>query len=130
MKLLVDTSVFLWFVSDNDRLPAHTRTVLRDPDTTVSLSVVSVWELAVKQRTGRLVLPGPAWPYVTSLRHRHGIDSLSLEERALAHLAKLPDVHRDPFDRMLVCQAIEHDLLLVTSDEQIQAYPVKTLWLA
>jgi PIN domain nuclease of toxin-antitoxin system len=129
MKLLVDTSAFLWFVSDSDRLPLRTRTVLRDPEVSVSLSVISLWEIAVKQQIGRLTLPGPAWPYVTSLRHRHGIDSLSLDERALAHLAKLPDVHRDPFDRMLVCQAIEHDLLLVTNDEHIHVYPVKTLWL-
>lgn len=130
MKLLLDTAAFLWFVSDSDRLPAHTRSVLRDADVSVSLSVVSIWEIAVKQQIGRLALPGPAWPYVTRLRNRHGINSLSLEEPALAHLTKLPDVHRDPFDRMLVCQAIEHDLLIVTNDEHIHAYPVKTLWLA
>ena len=130
MKLLIDTSVFLWFVADSDRLPGRTRTALRDPDVRVWLSVASVWEIAVKQQLGRLTLPEPAWPYVTRLRERHGIDSLAIEEAALAHLVKLPDVHRDPFDRMLVCQAIEHDMLLVTKDEQVQKYPVKTLWLA
>ena len=69
MKLLLDTSAFLWFVSDTDRLPARTRAVLRDAEVSVSLSVVSLWEIAVKQQVVRLTLPGPAWPYVTSLRH-------------------------------------------------------------
>ena len=66
---------------------------------------------------------------MTRQRARHGIDSLTLDEPALAHLAKLPEVHRDPFDRMLICQAIEHDLLLVTDDEAVRRYPIKTAWI-
>jgi PIN domain nuclease of toxin-antitoxin system len=61
-------------------------------------------------------------------RERHQIDSLPLEESAIAHLPKLPSHHRDPFDRMLICQSIEHDLVLVTSDDAIRAYPVKLFW--
>jgi len=62
------------------------------------------------------------------MRERHGVASLALDESAVSHLSKLPAFHRDPFDRMLVCQAIEHDLVLVTSDEQVRQYPVKTTW--
>lgn len=129
MKLLLDTSAFLWFVSGDDRLPKAMRSVLRDSETGVWLSVVSIWEIVVKQQIGRLALPGPAWSYVTTQRDRHGIDSLALDAPAMAHLAKLPAVHRDPFDRMLICQAIEHDLQIATSDRHIQRYPVKTIWL-
>jgi PIN domain nuclease of toxin-antitoxin system len=129
MKLLLDTSTFLWVIAGvDDRLPKLARSAIQDPDHEVWFSVVSVWEIGVKQKIGRLELPGPAWSYATAARERHGIESLPLTEPAVAHLTKLPDVHNDPFDRMLVCQAIEHDLLIVTSDPLVCQYPVKTLW--
>ena len=129
MNLLLDTVVFLWFIAGNDRLSEPTQSAVRDPENNVWLSVVSVWEISIKQKTGRLMLPERAWSYLATARERHGIESLALTESAVAHLAKLPDVHKDPFDRMLVCQAIEHDLLLVTNDPAVCEYPVKTLWL-
>jgi len=128
MKLLLDTSTFLWLIADGDRLSKRARTAIADPDSEVWLSVVSLWEITTKQKIGRLDLPAPAWSYATAARERHGIESLSLTEPAVAHLAKLGDVHKDPFDRMLVCQAIEHDLLVVTNDPLVCQYPVKTLW--
>lgn len=128
MKLLLDTHSFLWFISGDDRLPATTRDLIRAPEQDVWLSVASIWEIVVKQQIGRLPLPADAWSYVTAQRERHGIDALPLDEAALAHLAKLPAVHRDPFDRILICQAIEHDLLLVTDDELMRKYPMKTMW--
>jgi PIN domain nuclease of toxin-antitoxin system len=128
MKLLLDTHSFLWFISGDERLPAATRDLIRAPEQDVWLSVASVWEIVVKQQLGRLPLPTDAWTYVAAQRERHGIDALSLDEAALAHLAKLPPVHRDPFDRIVICQAIEHDLLLVTDDELMRKYPMKTLW--
>jgi PIN domain nuclease of toxin-antitoxin system len=105
------------------------REAIRDPENDVWLSVVSVWEIVVKTDLGRLPLPARPWPYVRQLRERHGISSLSLDESAIAHLDKLPAVHRDPFDRMLVCQAIQHELEIATSDDVVQRYPVKTVWL-
>jgi PIN domain nuclease of toxin-antitoxin system len=127
MRLLLDTSVFLWFISGDDRLPDATRRLIRAPEHDVWLSVISLWEAVVKQQLGRLPLPAPAWPYLTRQRDRHQIASLSLDDAAVRHLSKLPAVHRDPFDRMLVCQAIEHELHLVTTDESIRQYPVKTV---
>jgi PIN domain nuclease of toxin-antitoxin system len=130
VKLLLDTSAFLWFMSGDPRLPDATRDLIRAPEHDVWLSVISLWEIVVKQQSGRLTLPAPAWSYITRQRERHAIASLPLEEAAVTHLAKLPTVHRDPFDRMLICQAIEHDLLLVTGDDAIRQYPVKTVWVA
>ena len=84
----------------------------------------AAWEVVVKVHLGRLQLPEPAWPYIARQRDWHGIDSLALQEAAVAYLAKLPPVHRDPFDRMLICQALEHDLLLVTDDQAVCRYPI------
>lgn len=128
MKLLLDTQVFLWIATDSARLPRDLRTVLREPSNDLYLSVVSSWEIAVKARSGKLVLPMPVWAFLLESRERLSIQTLSIQETAVAHVAKLPDLHRDPFDRMLVCQAIEHGLTIVTSDTQIHRYPVKTLW--
>lgn len=128
MKLLLDTHAFLWIATNSERLPRELKTILREPSNDLYLSVVSSWEIAVKARSGRLVLPMPVWAFLLESRERLGIQSLSIHESAVAHVAKLPAIHRDPFDRMLVCQAIEHGLTIVTSDSQVQRYPVKSMW--
>lgn len=128
MRLLLDTSTFLWFLSADSKLPETVSQAIRSPENEVWLSVVSFWEILVKHQLGRLPLPEPAFTYIPRQRERHRIGTLPLEEGAMVHLTKLPRIHRDPFDRVLVCQALEHDLLLVTSDEVVQSYPVKILW--
>ena len=130
MKLLLDTAAFLWYVSADRRLPVATRDLISAAENDVWLSVVSVWEIVVKTELKRLQLPGPAWSYVTAQRERHAVAPLALEESAVANLSKLPAVHRDPFDRMLVCQALAQDLVVVTNDPLIERYPVKTVWLS
>jgi PIN domain nuclease of toxin-antitoxin system len=94
----------------------------------VWLSAVSVWELAIKQQLGRIELPAPAADFAQAERTRYRVASLPLDETSAGHLAKLPQLHKDPFDRMLVCQAIEHELTLVSADALIRRYPIKTLW--
>ncbi len=130
MTLLLDTQAFLWIAIDDERMPRSVKLLLREPAQDVHLSVVSSWEIAVKAQAGKLPLPMPVWAFILEARERLGVQTLPMEEHAVAHLAKLPNIHRDPFDRMLICQAIEHDMTIVTSDEQIQRYPVKTLWAA
>jgi PIN domain nuclease of toxin-antitoxin system len=128
MRLLLDTQAFLWMAAGSARVPDAVRAALRSPENDVWLSVVSVWEIAIKSARGRLTLPGSAVEYAGEQRRRHAIGPLALEETAVAHLAKLPALHGDPFDRMLICQAIEHDLTIVTNDAVVQRYPVKTIW--
>ena len=82
----------------------------------------------MKHQLGRLDLPASPSVYIPQQKKCHLIASLPLEEAAVVHLVKLPSVHKDPFDRMLVCQAIKHELTIVTSDSALQAYPVKTYW--
>src|ERR1700739_2498706 len=105
MNLLLDTHVFLWFISGDKRLPDVIKESIRNTNNEVYLSVVSLWEAIIKHRLGRLPLPQPPESYLPLQRERHLISSLSLNEASVAQLAKLPPIHRDPFDRMLICQA-------------------------
>ena len=127
MRLLLDTHVFLWFISGDERLPETIRDDIRDSANEVYLSVVSLWEAMVKHQLGRLPLPQPAEVYLPTQRERHQIASLALDEASVSQLAHLPPIHRDPFDRMLVCQAMQHGLTIVTVDDLICRYPVPVL---
>jgi len=128
VRLLLDTCTFLWIAAGSEELSAPARSACADPDNEVFLSAVSAWEIAVKHALGRLPLPEAPLRYVPSARSRHGIAPLPLEEQAALQLPKLPELHRDPFDRMLVCQAIAHGLEIVTPDPAIAQYPVRSLW--
>lgn len=128
MTLLVDTAVFLWWVTGSSRLPDHVSEALTDPDNEVFLSAVSAWEVALKHALGKLPLPEEAETLLPRLREEHRIAELPLSEAAALQLPKLPALHRDPFDRMLVCQAIAHGMTLVTPDPLVRRYPVRTVW--
>jgi PIN domain nuclease of toxin-antitoxin system len=128
MKLLLDTCTFLWIVAGAPELSDRARIAFTTPDNEVFLSAVSAWEIAVKHGLGRLPLPAPPSDFVPEMRRRHGIAELPLSEEAVLFLGKLPANHRDPFDRMLICQATVEGLVLLTPDEQIASYPVRTLW--
>ena len=127
MRLLLDTHIFLWYIAAHKSLSAETRALIRDPDNRVFLSPVSVWEALVKNRLGKLPLPEQPHSYLPRQRVRHGIESLNLDEASVRHLASLPNHHRDPFDRMLICQALAHEMTLVTVDDIIPLYPIDTL---
>ena len=89
--------------------------------------MVSLWEAIIKYHLGKLPLPESAENYLPTQRTRHQIDSLSLNGTSMRRLANLPPVHRDPFDPMLVCQALEHNLTIVTVNDAFQAYPAPIL---
>jgi len=127
MKLLLDTHIFLWFISGDKRLSEGMQDTIRDPANKVYLSVVSLWESIIKYELGRLPLPQNLNVYLPLQRQRHQIASLSLDEASVSKLANLAKIHRDPFDRILICQAMEHNLTIVTVDKTICAYPVSVL---
>jgi PIN domain nuclease of toxin-antitoxin system len=128
VKLLLDTATFLWVVSDASELSEEAREVFADPENDVYLSSVSAWEIAVKHALGKLPLPAAPARFVPLQRKQHGIEPLQLDEEAALHLTHLPPLHKDPFDRMLVCQAVVHHLAILTPDELIEQYPVRTIW--
>src|SRR4051794_32534719 len=108
MRLLLDTHVFLWYISADPRLPATFQAAIQDPTNEVFLSVASIWEAVNKYQLGKLPLPAPPTEYLPLQRDAHCITSLPVEEGAMDPLAGLPPIHRDPFDRLLVAQALQH----------------------
>src|SRR3954469_9582871 len=110
MRLLLDTHIFLWFISGDARLSVKLRDAVTDPANEVFVSAVSVWEAMIKSALGKLPLPAEPHVYLPQQRADHGLASLEVDEPAVVRLADLPPLHRDPFDRLLICQAIRHDL--------------------
>jgi len=128
VKLLLDTCTFLWLLLEDAAVPDAVWAMVRDPSNELYLSVASAWEIATKYKLGRLALPEPPARFVPKYREANQIASLPLEEEAALQVYKLPDLHADPFDRILVSQAILHSLVIVTPDELIRQYPVRTAW--
>ncbi|MEX0671175.1 MAG: type II toxin-antitoxin system VapC family toxin [Pirellulales bacterium] len=131
MKLLLDTHVFLWCVTADPKLPAPFRVAIQDLANEVYLSAASFWEAVIKHGLGKLPLPSEPADYLPQQRAAHGISALPVDEGAMPHLAALAPRHRDPFDRLLVAQAMQHGLTVVTVDLDIAEYPVPllpTMW--
>ena len=127
MQLLLDTHIFLWFLNGDPQLSPQFRNYIQDRNNDVYLSVVSVWEATIKYQLGKLPFPESPEIYLPKHRIRHQIDSLPIDEASITQLIRLPPLHRDPFDRLLICQAIQHNLTIVTVDQAITNYPIVQL---
>ncbi|WP_445632578.1 Twitching motility protein PilT [Nostoc sp. DSM 114161] len=127
MKILLDPYIFLWFISGDHQLLTNIRDILRDPDNEIYLSVVSIWECIVKYKLGKLPLPESPEIYLPKQRDRHQITNLNLDEGSVTQLTNLPLLHNEPFDRMLICQALHHSLTITTVDAKIRAYSVNVI---
>jgi len=123
MRLLLDSHAFLWFLLNSPRLSTRAHEAIVDADE-VWLSHVSVWELIIKRAVGRLVLEDE--PHVMAARA--GMQLLPIGLGHIRLTATLEHLHGDPFDRLLVAQALDEGLVLVTADAMVQRYPVAWLW--
>jgi len=129
MTLLLDSCTFLRLISDFERIPAPTLEHIEVQPLVVS--TITLWEILIKIGKGRLHIDtdgqgmGRFWQ-----THCNALDArvLAVEPDDVLHLPSLPTIHRDPFDRLLICQAIEHGLAIVTPDSHIRQYPIKTIW--
>jgi PIN domain nuclease of toxin-antitoxin system len=129
VRVLLDTHVFLWLHTEPERLAEHLL-VVEDPRNQLLVSAVSSWEIAIKHGLGRLPLPEPPERYVPERLRVIGAQALAIEHTHALAVAGLPQLHRDPFDRLLVAQAGLLDVPILTADPQLVQYPVRTLMVA
>ncbi len=129
MNCLLDTSTFIWYVSAQRRLSERARLIVSDADNIIYFSMVSIWELAIKYRTGKLDLFPP--PFSEWIDRELASNSFGLLEIKLPHLkgvSELPLHHRDPFDRLLIAQSLAEDLPIISSDNIFDRYASGRLW--
>ena len=126
MILLLDTHVFLWLQTDPERL-GEQLPLVADPRTELLLSAVSAWEIAIKHELGKLALPEEPERYVPARMRTIGAQALAIEHSHALAVATIPNLHRDPFDRLLVAQAMLLGLTILTADPAVAQYPVRSI---
>lgn len=127
MNLLVDTQAMLWFAAGDERLSPRARQAIEDPGTTSYISIASWWEIAIKCSLQKILLTKPLETFMAD-RVEEGFRVLSIETVHLPALAALPFHHRDPFDRLIVCQAMAEGMPICTSDSRFAAYGMTIIW--
>lgn len=126
MRLLLDTHIFLWLLKTPERLGHHVESI-EDPANELLVSAVVAWEIAIKHALGRMPLPTPPASYVPDRMRAIGARPVPVTHDHALGVASLPPLHRDPFDRLLVAQALRLDATLVTADAVLAGYPAETL---
>jgi PIN domain nuclease of toxin-antitoxin system len=128
-RLLLDTHTFLWWINNSPELSAIARQAIKDANNECYLSMASCWELAIKSSIGKIKLAKPVERFVTENLAANNFDLLNIELKHTAKVEKLPfHDHRDPFDRLIISQAILEKMVLVSVDEAFTAYGVKLIW--
>jgi PIN domain nuclease of toxin-antitoxin system len=128
LRYLLDTHSFLWWVREGDRVSGTAREAISDAGNEIFLSVASAWEIAIKAGLGKLDIPrGPEW-FISRHTELNDLSVLSIDLRHALGVHDLPDLHRDPFDRILVAQSRAEGMPILTADPEISRYPVETLW--
>jgi PIN domain nuclease of toxin-antitoxin system len=128
VRILLDTHSFLWFVLNDTQLSAPSRTAICDPANDVLVSPATYWEIAIKVRTGKYTLTTPYQHFIEHNLAVNDFEILPIEVRHTALVATLPFHHRDPFDRLLIAQALVEDITLVSNEELFDSYGVRRLW--
>jgi PIN domain nuclease of toxin-antitoxin system len=126
--LLLDTHVLIWTISASDRISAVARRAMSRSTAVLSVSIVSVWEIVLKHHAGKLRLHAALEEVVDQILYRSPWSILAMRPEHLPGLAALPALHKDPFDRLLIAQARYEGVAIVTADEHIKKYDVRTIW--
>lgn len=125
---MLDTHVFLWSIDDPSKIAAEPLELIRREVVPVWVSVASIWEVSIKQKSGKLRLRLPLRQLLSEQEVRNKIRVLNIVAPHVLAIESLPPVHKDPFDRLIVAQAMHEDMTLVTADQLLHKYPVKILW--
>jgi PIN domain nuclease of toxin-antitoxin system len=128
MKLLLDTHSFLWFVLDDPKLSTLAKSLIENRENQRLLSKASLWEIAIKQSIGKLRLSLPFTSFITQQLNLNEIQVLNIAIEHLAVVSTLPLHHRDPFDRLMIAQAVSENISILSVDSSFDAYPIQRLW--
>ena len=128
MKVLLDTHAFLWLISGDDRLSETAQKTFLDPGKILFFSAASLWEICIKISLGKLSLKSGWLKTIEDEMKINAIQWLSIEMTHCVKLINLPFHHRDPFDRMLVAQAMVDDMQLLSRDTRLSSYEIKCIW--
>lgn len=128
MKLLLDTHTFIWWDISPERLSSHALTICMDPGNQLVLSIASVWEMQIKIQAGKLHFSKPLGQMIREQQEANQIVILPILLDHVLSLEELPPLHKDPFDRLLVAQAKSEDMILLSRDPLLAAYPIQVEW--
>lgn len=128
MRALLDTHVFLWWITNNPQLPQDVRSIIADGNNELFFSAASCWEIAIKAHLGKIILPQKPDIFISDQLATNSIQTLPIQASHALHVFNLPYRHRDPFDRMIVAQAQMEKLPIITSDALIAKYKVRVIW--
>lgn len=128
MKILIDTHAILWWLAGDKRLSRPAKRILEDPSNRRFVSIASLWEIAIKMRTGRLTTHDLTLRAIMDQLREQEFVILPVRVADLLQMEQLAQIHRDPFDRILIAQALEERVPILTTDAIIGQYPVKTIW--
>ena len=128
MKVLLDTHAFLWWITEDQRLSERAREVISDGGNELFFSVASGWEIAIKAGLGRIEIPKPIARFLMDQLRLNRIEVLAIQLSHALCIYELPLHHRDPFDRMLVCQAQVEKMPILTSDAAFAGYDLEVVW--
>jgi len=127
--IVLDTHAFVWWASDRGQLSERARQAIETEPGSLVVSVVTAWEIALLHKKNRLTLPLPPQQFIGKSLERYGIEELALQRKTVLDAVALPDLHDDPFDRIIVAEAIARNSPVVTRDTVIPTYPgVRTIW--
>ncbi|MDM8556943.1 type II toxin-antitoxin system VapC family toxin [Desulfococcaceae bacterium HSG7] len=129
MRVLLDTCAFLWLITeDTDRLSLIASDTFLHKNNQIYFSLVSAWEISIKKSTGKLVLSAPVYEFISEQIESNQLIVLPIELDHIAKVSELFFYHKDPFDRLIIAQAITEDIAILTSDSLFNSYGVRTIW--
>jgi PIN domain nuclease of toxin-antitoxin system len=128
LKFLLDTHTLLWIINDDPQLPKYVKTIYLDEENLPYLSMASVWELSIKVGLGKLKIPGDLANFVNEHVLGNNIEIFPIQLLHLYQLQHLEYIHKDPFDRLLIAQAIVEQIPIMSADLLFDRYPIKRIW--
>jgi PIN domain nuclease of toxin-antitoxin system len=128
MIYLLDTHTFLWFINDDPALSSNARLLIEASENIIFLSAASVWEIAIKVSLGRLEIPSPFADFINEQLRKSGINLLEIKTEHAGKVVTLPFHHRDPFDRLIIAQAISENIPIIGKDLVFESYGIECLW--